>query len=120
MFSVSLLMDVRKYGISRREIREGAGGGANEHFDELIGSTELYIYRHSHQKTKGYEALKLFLEAQGCYVVYAANAPNPVGQGYETISITNKGQEIPVPALKRAHSWAHQRNLLHLFRKRGR
>ena len=113
-------MDVRKHGITRREIREGAGGEAQEHFDDLIGSTELYIYRHPHQKTRGYETLKLFLESQGCRVEHAADAPNPVGQGYETIGITNKGQEIPVPALKRAHSWAHRRNLLHLFHKRGR
>ena len=111
-------MNIRSYGISRRDIRGGSGGGANEHFDDLIGSVELHIYRHTNQKAKGYDSLKIFLESQGCLVVYANDTPNPVGHGYGTMSITNNGSEIPVSALKRAHSWAHQRNLLHLFHKR--
>ena len=110
-------MDVSRYGITRREIREGAGGGANEHFAELIGSNEFYIYRHPSSKIRGYDALKVFSESQGCEVLHMPGGPTPAGQGYETLRITNKGQQIPVEVLKRAHNWAHRRNLLHLFYK---
>ncbi len=115
-------MDIKSYGFTRREIRQGGGVGegiASEHFDELIGSIEFYIYRHPARKIKGYETLKLFLESQGCEVIHLADTPTPVGQRYETIRVTNKGQQIPVPSLKRAHNWAHQRNLLHMFYKKG-
>ena len=111
-------MDVRRYGYTRRNIREGAGGGADEHFDELVGSTEFYIYRHRNSKIKGYEELKSFLELQGCEVLYLSETTTPVGQGFETIRITNKGREIPNPVLRRAHNWAHRRNLLHIFHKK--
>ena len=114
-------MDVRKYGLTRRELRAGGGtkeGLAGEHFDEMIGSQEFHIYRSPNRKLKGYEALKSFLESQGCDVIRIADAPSPVGKGYETIRITNKGERIPVPYLRRAHNWAHQRNLLHLFQKK--
>jgi len=110
-------MDVRRYGFTRREIRGGAGGGASEHFEEMIGSTEFYMYRHPNSKIKGYETLKLFSESQGCDVLYIAAGPTPVGKGFETVRITNNGREIPIPVLKRAHNWAHRRNLLHLFYK---
>ena len=116
-------MDLRSYGITRREIRSGAGAGeemASEHFDELVGSVELSIYRHPNRKIKGYEALKQHVESQGCQVAYNVDSPTPFGKGYATIKITNAEEEIPVPALKRAHNWAHQRNLPHLFQKKGR
>ena len=110
-------MDVRRYGFTRREIRGGAGGGASEHFEDLIGSTEFYIYRNPNSKIKGYEALKLFTESQECEVLYIAAGPTPAGRGFETIRITNKGSQIPIEVLKRAHNWTHRRNLLHLFYK---
>lgn len=112
---------MRDRGITRREIRQGGGTGegvASEHFGEMIGSIELYIYRHPNRKIKGFEALKVLLESEGCEVVYTADTPAPVGQKYETIRVTNGGQEIPAPLLRRAHSWAHQRNLLHMFYKK--
>ena len=115
-------MTMKNYGVTRREIRGGGGaeeGVASEHFDELIGSTELYIYRHPNRKIKGYEALKLHAESQGCEIIHIADASTPVGRGYETIRITNKGDQIPIAILKRAHNWAHQRNLLHMFYKKG-
>ena len=115
-------MSIRDYGFSRRDIRGGSGTGddvASEHFDEMIGSVELYMYRHPGRKIKGYGALKLQIESAGCEVVHITDAPAPVGQKYETIRITNKGEQIPVPLLRRAHSWAHQRNLLHMFYKKG-
>ncbi len=115
-------LNVRKYGYNRKAIRSGSGAGENvasEHFDEMIGSSELNIYRHPGRRVSGYEPLKLFLEAGGCEVVHLME-PNPaVGPGYETIRITCKGGQIAVPMLRRAHSWAHQRNLTHLFYKKG-
>ena len=113
---------MRSHRFTRREIREGAGVGegiASDHFGEMIGSVELYIYRHPNRKIKGYQALKSYLESQGCEVLHVGDTPTPVGQRYETIRITSRGEQIPVPLLKRAHNWAHQRNLLHMFYKRG-
>ena len=115
-------MAMRDHGFTRREIRGGAGVGegiASEHFNELIGSTEFYIYRHPTRKIKGYEALKFYLESQDCEVIHIADAPTPMGQRFETIRITNRGAQIPIPPLKRSHNWAHQRNLLHMFYKKG-
>lgn len=115
-------MSMRNYGFTRREIRAGSGAGdsvSSEHFDELIGSTEFYVYRNPNRKIKGYETLRLFLESEGCEIIHLLDAPTPVGKGYETIRVTNKGNQIPVPVLKRVHNWAHQRNLLHMFYKKG-
>ena len=112
---------MRSHGFTRRELRAGGGRGqdtADDHFGEMIGSHELFVYRQRSAKIKGYEALKSFLESHGCQVVRTSDAPNPVGQGVETIRITYNGQQIPVPHLRRAHQWAHQRNLLHLFHKK--
>ncbi len=115
-------MSLRNYGFTRKDLRAGSGAGdgiANEHFDEMVGSCELYIYRHANKKIKGYQPLKLFLESQGCEVIHITDTPAPVGHGYETIRITSKGDQIPVPSLRRAHDWAHRRNLLHMFYKKG-
>ncbi len=112
---------MRDRGITRKDIRQGGGTGegvAAEHFGEMIGSIELYIYRHPNRKIKGFEALKVFLESEGCEVVHITDALAPVGQKYETIRVTNQGREILEPLLRRAHSWAHQRNLLHMFYKK--
>ena len=111
------------FGLTRREIRGGSGAGetiASEHFQEMVGSSEFYIYRHPSSKIKGYEALKSYLVSQGsgCEVVRVSDAATPVGRGYETIEITNRGDEIPIALLRRAHNWAHQRNLLHMFYKK--
>ena len=111
---------MRERGFTRRDIRGGSGAGqevASDHFDELVGSSEFYIYRHPNRKIKGYDGLKTYLESQGCEVIHLAEAPSMVGQGYETIRITMKGQVIPDPLLRRSHGWAHQRNLLHMFYK---
>ena len=116
------LMSIRDYGFTRRELRGGSGPGtelASEHFQEMIGSVEFYIYRHPNRKIKGYDALKSSLESSDCEVLHLTGTANPVGKGYETIRVTNKGAEIPTPLLRRAHSWAHQRNLLHMFYKKG-
>lgn len=115
-------MSMRDFGASRRERRQGGVSGvevASEHFDEMVGSTEFNIYRHPNQKIKGYEALKTFLESQGCEVLHLGDAPAPVGRAYETMRVTIGGEQLPVPLLRRAHNWAHQRNLLHMFHKKG-
>ena len=112
-------MEIRDLGTTRRQRRQGAGGGAADHFDEMIGSTELNIFRPQNANIRGFEPLKASLDSEGCDTAYMADAPNPVGKGYETIRITNKDQQIPVHVLRRAHNWAHRRNLLHLFRKPG-
>ena len=110
-------MDVHQYGITRRDIRDGPGKDANEHFEELIGSTDFQIYRHPSNKIRGYESLKLFAEKYECVVLHITKGPTPVGLGYETIRITRKDDAIPTTVLKRAHNWAHRRSLLHLFQK---
>ena len=113
---------MRSHGLTRRELRAGAGRGeatAEGHFDELVGSHEFFVYRKPNAKIKGYDSLKSWLESQGCDVVRIPDAPNPAGPGFETIRITGKGEQIPVPNLRRAHDWAHQRNLFHLFHKKG-
>ena len=114
-------MAMKRYGFTRREIRGGSGSGdgvASEHFEEMLGSTEFHIYRHHGRKVKGYEALKEYLESQGCEFLHLLDSPAPVGQGYETLRITSRGNQIPATLLKRAHNWAHQRNLLHMFHKK--
>jgi hypothetical protein len=110
--------DLRGYGIGRRQLRQGGGhGNGNDHVDELMGSTELYIYQTPNKRMKGYEGLKMFVEAEGCEIIFTADAPPELGN-YETMRITHKrGEKIPDAVLKRAHSWAHRQNFLHSFFK---
>jgi hypothetical protein len=107
---------------TRRELRKGGGNSLEEaadHFLEMLGSVEFRMYRSPNAKLKGYDSLKAALEAGGCEAVHLPDAPTPMGGKYETIRITVQGREIPEPLLKRAHNWAHQRNLLHMFHKKG-
>ena len=111
-------MSLRDHGINRRQLRQGGGRGTGEdHVDAMFGSTELYIYQTPNSRRKGFESLKSYLEAEGCEVIFTADAPPELSR-YEAMRISHKGaEEIPVPVLKRAHSWAHQRNYLHSFFK---
>ena len=85
--------------------------------DEVLGCTELYIYQTPNTRPKGYSGLKTYLEAQGCEIIFTADGPPELSR-YETMRIThNRAEPIPDPAVKRAHSWAHQRNYLHTFFK---
>ena len=104
------------YGYNRRDLRQGGGrGNGNDHIDELIGSTELYIYQTPNRPVNGYEGLRLYIESEGCEVIFTADAP-PELSDYETMRITHKqGKKIPDAVVKRAHSWAHNRNFLHSF-----
>ena len=39
-------MDLGGHGIGRAQLRQGGGrGNGNDHLEELLGSTELYIYQ---------------------------------------------------------------------------
>ena len=111
-------MSLSNYRVNRRQRREGGGrGSGSDHLEELMGATELYIYQTPNRSPKGYEGLKTFLESQECEVTFTADAPPELSK-YETMRITHKGGEaIPTPALRRSHSWAHQRNFLHSFFK---
>ena len=104
--------------IPRKKLREGSGlGTGDEHMDELLGSSELIIYITPNKRPKGYEALKQYLESEGCEVTFPANSPYRPGPKYQDVRITNKRKSIPPSNLRRAHSWAHQRNFLHSFFK---
>ena len=106
------------YGIGRDQIRQGGGrGNGNDHFDELVGSTEFYVYQTPGRRVKGFDNFKLYAEAEGCELLYTADAP-PELADYETLRITHRRAEpIPDAVLKRAHSWAHRNNFLHSFFK---
>ena len=111
-------MSLSNFGMNRRQLRQGGGRGTgSDHVEELMGATELYIYQTPNTRPKGYSGLKIFLEAQECEIIFTADAPPELSR-YETMRITHKGAEpIPVVVIKRAHSWAHQRNYLHSFFK---
>ena len=111
-------MTLGDHGLSRRQLRQGGGRGTGEdHVDGMFGSTELYIYQTPNTRPKGYDTLKTYLETQGCEVIYTGDAPPELSR-HETIRVTyQEAQPIPIPVLKRAHKWAHQRNYLHSFFK---
>ncbi len=106
------------YGIGRDQLRQGGGrGNGNDHFDELVGSTEFYVYQTPGRRVKGFDSLKVYAEAEGCELLYTAQAP-PELSDHETLRITHRRAEpIPDAVLKRAHSWAHRNNFLHSFFK---
>ena len=111
-------MNLGGHGIGRRQLRQGGGrGNGNDHVEDLYGCTELYVYQTPNRKVTGYDSLKMFIEAEGCEIIFTADAP-PELSNYETMRITQRqGQAIPDAVIKRAHSWAHQRNFLHSFFK---
>ena len=88
-------MDLRGR-VNRKQVRDGGGGGANLHFDEMVGSYELNIYRHRNSKIRGLEALEQYLESQGCQTAYIKDVPAPVGPGYDTIESPAKADR-PYP-----------------------
>ena len=105
-------------GFGRDQLRQGGGrGNGNDHFDELVGATELFIYQTPNRRAKGFDALKLFLEANECELLFTTDVPQEL-RNYEAFRITHKrGEAIPTPVLRRSHSWAHNRNFLHSFFK---
>ncbi len=110
--------DLSSYGIGRQQIRQGGGrGNGNDHLDELLGATELFVYQPPNKTVKGYESLKLFVESESCEILFTADKP-PELQKFEAMRVTHlRGEKIPDAVVKRVHSWAHGRNLLHSFFK---
>ena len=110
-------MSLGNFGFNRRQIRQGGGRGTgSDHVEEMFGATELYIYQTPNSRPKGYQTLKIYLEAQECEVIFTADKPPELSR-YEALRITKKGEPLPIPVVKRSHSWAHQRNFLHSFFK---
>ena len=105
-------------GITRAQLRQGGGrGNGNDHLEEMIGATELFVYQTPNKKPKGFESLKLFLAASECELISTLDVP-PELKNYEAFRVTHKsGKKIPDEVLKRCHSWAHGRNFLHSFFK---
>ena len=105
-------------GITRQQLRQGGGrGNGSDHLDELIGATELVVYQTPNKKPKGFESLKTFLAASECEMLFTLDIP-PELKNYEAFRITYKsGQKIPDSVVRRCHSWAHGRNILHSFFK---
>ena len=105
-------------GITRAQLRQGGGrGNGNDHLEEMIGATELFVYQTPNKKPKGFESLKLFLATSECELISTLDVP-PELKNYEAFRVTHKsGEKIPDEVLKRCHSWAHGRNFLHSFFK---
>ena len=107
-------------GMNRSRLREGSGKGneiADEHFHEVAGSRDFYIYVTPNRKAKGYEALRDWLRQTGCVVSVSDDAPLLPAKGYKAIKVTTAEPTLSDEALRRAHRWAHQRNFLHSFFK---
>jgi len=106
------------HGFTRRKLRQGGGrGNGSDHFEEMIGATELFVYQTPNKKPKGFESLKLFLETSECELMFTVDVP-PELRNYEAFRITHRsGDPIPDPVLRRCHAWAHGRNFLHSFFK---
>ena len=103
-------------GMSRKDRRGGSGRDVDiTHFDEVLGSIEFFVYIPPNIRMKGYEVLKNYLNSLNCDIDYPAEAPLNPGERYQAIKITQQGMVVPIPALRRAHKWAHQRNFLHSF-----
>ncbi len=114
-------MNLRDYGITRAQLRQGSqgleGGRGDDHFRDLVGSRDFYIYLTPNRKVKGWAEVKTLAEAEGCEVRRAEDAPYVPGQRYGAVLITVHGGLIPEAVLRKAHRWAHQRNFLHSFFK---
>ena len=97
--------------------RAVAGAMATTTWMTCTAAPSCFVYQTPNKKVTGFESLKVFIEAEGCEVIFTADAP-PELNGYETMRITQRqGQPIPPAVVKRCHSWAHQRNYLHSFFK---
>ncbi|MBI2911288.1 MAG: hypothetical protein HYY05_04040 [Chloroflexi bacterium] len=106
----------RAYGFTRRDLRGGSGTDVDaEHYDEVLGSSEFYIYIPPAGKLKGYEELRAFLRSEGCLVEYPGHSDLAPNKNYQVVAITQSGHLLADTALRRAHRWAHQRNFLHSF-----
>ena len=107
--------------MTKAQLRIGSGRGAavaDEHFYEMAGSRDFYVYVAPRTKAKGYDALKAAMVAQGYAVSVADEGPMLPAKGYKAVKITTTTTDtIADGALRQAHRWAHQRNYLHSFFK---
>ncbi|MBM3940623.1 MAG: hypothetical protein FJ318_06995 [SAR202 cluster bacterium] len=111
-------MSMRDLGHNRSEVRKALGGErADDHFHELAGTRDFYIYLTPNKKLSGYEQLRSLATAGGCTVVVTDEAPAMPGKGYKAVKITVAKGLLPEPVLRQAHRWAHARNFLHSFYK---
>ena len=114
-------MDLRKYGMTRDQLRQGSqgpgGGNGDDHVDELTGSRDLTIYLTPNRRLKGYAELKAFVEARGCRIGQVEGDRLLPGKEYTAVKVSCADGLIPEAVLRRAHRWAHQRNYLHSFFK---
>ena len=77
-------------GFNREQLRQGGGrGNGNDHLDELIGATELFVYQTPNKKPKGFEALKVFLLASECELIFTSDVP-PELKNYEAFRVTHR------------------------------
>ncbi len=103
-------------GANRKMLREGSGTDVEHaHYDEVLGSSEFYIYVAPNKKPKGYLELKQFLESQGAKVEYPVITDSKPSPGHQVIKITMDHTVISDHLLLRCHKWAHHRNFLHSF-----
>ncbi len=108
----------RGRGGNRRSLREGSGTNVEpEHYDEVLGSSEFFIYVAPNKRPKGYDGLRRAMEESGVAAEFPAESPHSPGPRYQAVKLTYQGRVIPDGALRRAHRWAHQRNFLHSFFK---
>ena len=108
----------REFGLTRRQLRGGSGVNVEvEHFDEVLGSSEFFIYIPPNKSPKQYPALNQAMADLRCDVEFPAYSPYAPGEHYQSIKITMQGAIIPDAGLRRAHRWAHKQNFLHSFFK---
>jgi len=109
-------MSGKDFGLSRRQLREGSRVFVEpEHYDEVLGSSEFFVYVTPNKNTRGFESLKSYLQSLNCEVVVAEGSPVQMPERYKSLKITFQGAIIPDAALRRIHKWAHSRNFLHSF-----
>ena len=76
---------------------------------DLQGSVLLDIfYRGKLEKLKNFEEFRSEIESQGSLVAYSHEAG--------IISVHNGGNEVPIQVLGRAHRWAHENELDHVYK----
>lgn len=118
-------MTMENFGLNRAARRRGSnppvgGSNADEHLQDLAGSSAVWVYLTRNQRLKGAEELKRLVEAHGCQIGFADDAPVNPGKGFQQLKIVAPGGALlPPEVLKETHRWAHRLNLLHSFFKPG-
>jgi hypothetical protein len=94
------------------------GSNADDHVHELAGSSSLWVYLTPNKRLKGYDELKRRVEAAGCTMGLADDAPVAPGGSYQALKIAAApGTLLPGEVLREVHRWAHRHNFLHSFFK---